>query len=83
MCVPNDIPWLKSCFLSTLILSSWGFSTGLAEPLQYSSVTETRPHIRDLGVKIGQYESGEWNAITDVPGVKVGHVTRVILESSV
>ena len=24
---------------------------------------------------IGQYESGEWNAITDVPGVKVGHVT--------
>ncbi len=75
MCVPIDIPWLKSCFLSALIFSSWGFSTGLAEPLQYSPVTETRPHVQDLGIKIGQYESGEWNAITDVPGVKVGHVT--------
>jgi D-aminopeptidase len=40
-----------------------------------SSVTGTRPHIQDLGLKIGQYESGEWNAITDVPGVKVGHIT--------
>jgi len=38
-------------------------------------MTEIRPHVRDLGIKIGQYESGEWNAITDVPGVKVGHVT--------
>ncbi|MEX0828905.1 MAG: P1 family peptidase [Nitrospirales bacterium] len=46
-----------------------------AEPLLDSSVTETRPHIQDLGLKIGQYESGEWNAITDVPGVKVGHIT--------
>ncbi|TFG66168.1 MAG: S58 family peptidase [Nitrospirales bacterium] len=46
-----------------------------AELLLEASVTEARPHIQDLGIKIGQYESGEWNAITDVPGVKVGHVT--------
>ena len=39
------------------------------------SCEKTRPHIQDLGLKIGQYESGEWNAITDVSGVKVGHVT--------
>jgi D-aminopeptidase len=75
MCVLIDLPWLKSCLMSTLILSSCGFPAGLAEPLPYSSGTEIRPHIRDLGIQIGQYESGEWNAITDVPGVKVGHVT--------
>ena len=37
--------------------------------------TEARPHIRDLGIRIGQYEPGYWNAMTDVPGVKVEHVT--------
>ncbi|MCF6409593.1 P1 family peptidase [Pseudalkalibacillus salsuginis] len=31
--------------------------------------------IRDYGVKIGKLETGEWNAITDVEGVTVGHVT--------
>ncbi len=42
-----------------------------------SSITEagTRPHVRDLGITIGRYLPGTWNAITDVPGVKVGHVT--------
>lgn len=42
-----------------------------------ASITEagTRPHVRDLGIRIGRYLPGTWNAITDVPGVKVGHVT--------
>lgn len=31
--------------------------------------------IRDYGVKIGQLETGKYNAITDVEGVTVGHVT--------
>ena len=66
---------LKTCLLSTLMFSSGGFSTSLAESLPPSSVTEPRPHVRDLGIRIGEFESGEWNAITDVPGVKVGHVT--------
>ena len=30
---------------------------------------------RDLGIKIGVLSPGKWNAITDVPGVKVGHTT--------
>lgn len=46
-----------------------------ADVLLQAPVTKVRPHIQDLGIKIGQYESGEWNAITDVHGVKVGHVT--------
>ncbi|WP_176749695.1 P1 family peptidase, partial [Mycolicibacterium grossiae] len=30
---------------------------------------------RDLGVVVGVHPTGEHNAITDVPGVRVGHVT--------
>ncbi|MGH8434876.1 MAG: P1 family peptidase [Pseudomonas sp.] len=30
---------------------------------------------RDLGIRIGQLQPGPLNAITDVPGVRVGHVT--------
>jgi D-aminopeptidase len=34
-----------------------------------------RPRLRDLGLRIGVMAPGKWNAITDVPGVKVGHAT--------
>jgi D-aminopeptidase len=30
-----------------------------------------------MGVRIGRFEPGPWNAITDVPGVEVGHATLV------
>ena len=33
------------------------------------------PRLRELGVRIGGFESGAANAITDVAGVEVGHVT--------
>jgi D-aminopeptidase len=33
------------------------------------------PRLRQLGVRIGEYEPGPENAITDVAGVTVGHVT--------
>lgn len=36
-----------------------------------------RPRVRDLGIAIGRYPVGQHNAITDVPGVRVGHVTKV------
>ncbi|MDT7042452.1 P1 family peptidase [Candidatus Nitronereus thalassa] len=32
---------------------------------------------RDLGITIGRFSPGPWNAITDVAGVKVGHVTLI------
>lgn len=32
---------------------------------------------RDLGLHIGVMPTGRWNAITDVPGVKVGHTTLI------
>ena len=42
---------------------------------QSTSPSESRASARDLGIRIGIYESGRHNAITDVAGVKVGHVT--------
>lgn len=36
-----------------------------------------RGRLRDLGITIGEYEVGPNNAITDVPGVLVGHSTVV------
>jgi D-aminopeptidase len=33
------------------------------------------PRLRELGLRIGAYDAGAANAITDVPGVAVGHVT--------
>jgi D-aminopeptidase len=39
------------------------------------SFSQTR--IRDYRVKIGVLRPGQYNAITDVPGVRVGHVTLI------
>lgn len=36
---------------------------------------QERPRARDLGIVIGTAEPGPLNAITDVPGVRVGHAT--------
>ena len=38
-------------------------------------VPEGRSRARDLGIQLGIYETGRYNAITDVAGVKVGHIT--------
>ncbi len=36
-----------------------------------------RPRARDLGIRIGTIKTGKYNAITDVSGVRVGHVTLI------
>jgi D-aminopeptidase len=36
-----------------------------------------RRRARDLGIVIGRMKPGKWNAITDVPGVRVGHSTVI------
>jgi len=40
---------------------------------------KTRP--RDMGLEIGLFKTGEWNAITDVEGVLVGHETLIVGDS--
>jgi len=37
----------------------------------------TKPRLRNLGITIGTQPTGPYNAITDVPGVRVGHTTVV------
>ena len=41
----------------------------------YSQQTKSRA--RELGISIGILPTGKWNAITDVPGVKVGHTSII------
>lgn len=36
-----------------------------------------RARVRNLGLAVGRFKTGKWNAITDVDGVQVGHVTRI------
>ena len=48
--------------------------------LSFSSVfsdTNERPRAREAGLVVGIFEPGIFNAITDVEGVKVGHVTKI------
>jgi D-aminopeptidase len=37
----------------------------------------TRPRLRDLGITLGRLSTGPYNTITDVPDVRVGHVTII------
>jgi D-aminopeptidase len=41
------------------------------------SPASPRVRARELGIPIGRFKPGRWNAITDVAGVKVGHATIV------
>jgi len=47
------------------------FTMGSAESIQ------ERPRLREFGIRTGILSPGRWNAITDVTGVKVGHVTLI------
>jgi D-aminopeptidase len=40
-----------------------------------SSAPTPRPRPRSLGIDVGELPTGPANAITDVPGVRVGHIT--------
>ncbi|MEQ8821895.1 MAG: P1 family peptidase [Sumerlaeia bacterium] len=38
---------------------------------------QQRPTARELGIRVGRFDTGRNNAITDVKGVRVGHVTTI------
>ncbi|MDX1394613.1 MAG: P1 family peptidase [Gemmatimonadota bacterium] len=54
--------------------------TGLA-PAAGQTPDGERPRLRDIGVAVGRMSTGPANAITDVPGVLVGHETVLIGDS--
>jgi D-aminopeptidase len=41
------------------------------------ALSSPRPRLRDLGIPVGRFSTGPLNALTDVPGVRVGHTTLV------
>jgi D-aminopeptidase len=41
------------------------------------TISESRRRARELGIRIGPLEPGPFNAITDVPGVRVGQTTVI------
>ena len=45
------------------------------------SNAQTRARLEDYKIKVGVLPKGHFNAITDVPGVKVGHTTLVKSDS--
>ena len=47
----------------------------LSRPQEIIDATAKKPRARDIGVEVGIYKTGKWNAITDVKGVLVGHET--------
>ncbi len=46
-----------------------------------SSLLFSQQRVRDAGLILGVYPPGQWNAITDVEGVMVGHTTLIISDS--
>src|ERR1700733_13876235 len=57
--------------------STWSFILCFAGASLSPAQTSSRPRIRDLGVEVGILPPGPLNAITDVPGVRVGHSTLI------
>ena len=71
-------PWRLPAVASLLLLiycGSVGHSAQIGSPLGTSP--NGRPRARDIGISIGILPPGENNAITDVPGVLVGHQTLI------
>lgn len=70
--MPKPLKRLLVAFpVATLIASLWGGELS----------AQSRPRAREAGVVIGRAPTGPWNAITDVPGVLVGHETVSIGDS--
>lgn len=62
------------------VIRSIAFSLLIALPgseMAVAADTVERPRARDLGVIVGVFRTGPFNAITDVAGVKVGHSTVI------
>jgi D-aminopeptidase len=69
----------ESCVVPILValvaLAHPGFATSDDPP---AAAKQARPRARDLGITIGILPTGELNAITDVPGVRVGHRSLIL-----
>ncbi|MCA1958971.1 MAG: P1 family peptidase [Nitrospira sp.] len=62
---------------STVAVAVWCMFFWTALLVQAGDAADVRQRVRELGIIVGQYQPGPFNAITDVAGVKVGHRTLV------
>jgi len=56
------------------LICAWGATIAWGATM-WAQTTEPRPRARELGLAPGVFAPGPGNAITDVDGVRVGHVT--------
>lgn len=65
--------------MTILRLSVAGWLIAITSGLlaQAPAKDDVRHRARELGIAVGKYPAGQWNAITDVPGVLVGQTTII------
>lgn len=64
--------------LALLLLPAPAMSQSASTAARSTSASDAdRPRARDLGIEIGIFTPGTWNAITDVAGVRVGQTTLI------
>ncbi len=61
---------VRSVVVCVALLGGWSMAVAADQ-------SDLRQRVRDLGIVIGSYSPGPLNAITDVPGVTVGHRTLI------
>jgi D-aminopeptidase len=66
--------FVKAAILNLMVLVAGGGAAAQNSP---NAARNGRPRARDLGIRIGVYEPGPLDAITDVAGVRVGQVTII------
>ena len=70
---PKSLHYTKTLFL--IVLMGAFLACSIYSVNVESTDSDTRARARDIGIQIGTMLTGTHNAITDVVGVKVGHVT--------
>ncbi|MFC1782809.1 P1 family peptidase [Planctomycetota bacterium] len=73
----KSIILMEAGLLGILLLLSLALSAAAQEKPQGKVVESDRPRARDIGIVVGTLPPGKNNAITDVEGVKVGHMTLI------
>ncbi len=70
-------PWRFAAAPSVLLICCWTMGPSSQIGASHGGPLNERPRARQIGITIGILPPGEHNAITDVPGVLVGHHTLV------
>ncbi len=65
------------CLITTGLLLLPSLTVLSGEQTDTAALKEERERARALGIVVGRYQPGPLNSITDVTGVKVGHVTLI------